>query len=56
MSWDEVDFDHYLDDLLFVEEDKEWLMVCGPLLAEYLRIEGFVISHKSVLEPVKVTE
>ena len=56
VSWDEVDFDHYLDDLLFVEEDKEWLMVCGTLLAKYLCIEGFVISQKSVLEPVKVTE
>ena len=56
LSWDEVEFDHYLDDLLFVEEDKEWLMVCGPLLADYLRIEGFVISQKSVLEPVKVTK
>ena len=32
------------------------LTVCGPLLAEYLRIEGFVISQKSVLEPVKASE
>ena len=55
-SGDEVDFDHYLDDLLFVESDKEWLSVCDPPLADYLRIEGFVISQKSVLEPVQVTE
>ena len=55
-DWEEVDFDHYLDDLLFVEEDREWLECCGPLLAEYLKIEGFVISGKSVLSPVSSSE
>ena len=51
-SWEDVDFDHYLDDLLFVEEDREWLECCGPLLARYLTTEGFVVSHKSVLNPI----
>ena len=51
-SWEEVDFDHHLDDLLFVEEDREWLECCGPLLARYLTTEGFVVSQKSVLSPV----
>ena len=55
-DWDEVDFDHYLDELLFLEEDREWLECCGPLLAEYLRIEGFVVSQKSVLNPVSSSE
>ena len=55
-DWDEVDFDHYRDDLLFVEEDREWLECCGPLLAKYLRIEGFVVSQKSVLSPVSLSE
>ena len=52
-SWEEVDYDHYLDDLLFVESDKEWLSTPGNLLVKYLLIEGFVISAKSVLEPVQ---
>ena len=55
-SWDDVDYDHYLDDLLFVETDREWLEACGPLLARYLQIEGFIISQKSVLGPVSVAD
>ena len=51
-DWAEVDLDHYLEDLLFVEEDWEWLECCAPLLAEYFRLEGFVVSKKSVLNPV----
>ena len=48
-----MQYDHYLDDLLFVESDREWLAVCGPLLAKYPQIERFIISKKSVLEPVR---
>ena len=55
-SWTDVQFDDYRDDLLFVESDKDWLSMCGGLLPQYLRIEGFVISKKSVLEPVPYTE
>ena len=55
-DWDDIEFDHYLDDLLFVEEDREWLECCGPPLAEYLKIEGFVVSQKSVLSPVTSSE
>ena len=55
-SWTYVRFDHDLDDLLFVESDRDWPSICGKLLPQYLRIEGFVISKKSVLEPVLDTE
>ena len=42
-----VDYDHYLDDLLFVQEDREWLRVCGGMLPALLRDQGYIISHKS---------
>ena len=50
-----VDYDHYLDDLLFVQEDREWLRVCGGMLLALLRDQGYIISHKSQLEPVQRT-
>ena len=55
-EWEEVDFDHSLDDLLFVEGDREWLECCGPLLAEHLRMEVFVVSHNSILNPLSSSD
>ena len=40
-----VDYDHYLDDLLFVQEDREWLRTCGGMLPVLLQNQGYIISH-----------
>ena len=33
-----IDYDHYLDDLLFVQEDRPWLEMCGRMLPEILQL------------------
>ena len=50
-----VDYDHYLDDLLFVQEDRPWLEMCGRMLPRVLQHQGYIISQKSQLEPVQGT-
>ena len=50
-----IDYDHYLDDLLFVQEDRPWLEMCGRMLPEILQLQGYIISHKSQLQPVQST-
>ena len=50
-----VDYDHYPDDLLFVQEDRPWLEMCGRMLPEILQLQGYIISHKSQLQPVQST-
>ena len=50
-----VDYDHYLDDLLFVQEDGPRLEMCGRMLPEVLQLQGYIISHKSQLQPVQST-
>ena len=47
----EVPHDHYLDDLIVVEADADWLRECGRWLLAVLVLAGFVISKKSMVEP-----
>ena len=47
----EVPHDHYLDDLILVESDPDWLRACGRWLLAVLVLAGFVISKKSMVEP-----
>ena len=50
-----VDYDHYLDDLLFVQENRPWLEMCGGMLPKILQHQGYIISQKSQLEPFQGT-
>ena len=50
-----VDYDQYLDDLLFVQEDREWLRICGGMLPILLRNQGYIASHKRQLDTVQRT-
>ena len=50
-----VDYGHYLDDLHFVQEDRPSLEMRGCFLPELLQHQGYIIYHKSQLNPVQET-
>ena len=44
--------DQYLDGLLIVLEDWDCVATCVPRLAQYLELEGYIISTKNQLSPI----